>query len=190
MDKRSRMRTFIVVPEGLALDSRGAYHASDHYLAALDLVMEFSSPSDTIYLAPANRFGAHQAEDLFARDYLLSRHCPAQVEVISPEIPRRGYLDTLDNAHVLKMDLMRKGRWPLGSVTLVCNRPHRLRSRLMFRLCGYEVSEVRTSRAGERSGTRMVGRLWFYDIPVLQYFYELLATAYGCFRFPFLKDQM
>jgi hypothetical protein len=183
------MRTFIVVPEGLAIDRRGAYHASDHYLAALDLVMEFSSPSDTIYLAPANRFGAHQAEELFARDYLHKRHCPAQVEVLSPEIPRQGYLDTLDNAHVLKMDLIRKGRWPLGRVTLVCNRPHRLRSRLMFRFCGYEVSEVRTSRAGERSGTRMVGRLWFYDIPVLQYFYERFAMAYECCRVPFLNNQ-
>lgn len=183
------MRTFIVVPEGLAVDRRGAYHASDHYQAALDLAMELSSSSDTIYLAPANRFGAHQEEDLFGRDYLQSMNCAAQVELVSPEIPRRGYLDTLDNAHVLKMDLMQKGRWPLGGVTLVCNRPHALRSLLMFRLCGYQVRELRTSRAGQRSGTRMVSRLWFYDVPTVQYFYEIFATVYGCCRLPFLNPQ-
>ena len=183
------MGTFIVVPEGLAVDNHGAYHASDHYLAALDLVREISGPLDTIYLAPANSFGAHQEEDLFARDYLRSRDCAAEVEVISHEIQRRGYLDTLDNADLLKQDLLRKGRWPLGPVTLVCNGPHRLRSSLMFRLCGYHVEVVRTSRAGQRSGNRMVGRLWFYEVPAVHYFYELFATAYGCLRFPFLKDQ-
>jgi hypothetical protein len=184
------MRTFIVVPEGLAVDSQGVYHASDHYKAALDLVMELSGPPDTIYLAPANSFGAHQEEDLFARDYLRSGGCVAEVQVISHDIPRQGYLDTLDNARLLKKDLICKGRWPLGEVILICNRPHSVRSRIMFRHFGYNIKEVKTSRAVERSDNRMVSRLWFYEVPPVHYFYELFAITYGCIRLPFLINKI
>lgn len=183
------MRNIIVVPEGLATDASGNYHISDHYRAALDLVMAISSPGDVIYLAPANAFGADREEDMFAMEYLRSRNCMASVEVISRDIVRKGYLDTLDNAVYLKKDLVRKGRWPLGPVALICNRPHRLRSRLMFRACGYDITEIHTSKASARSGNRMVERLWFYDLPWVQYFYELAATAYGCGRALFLKEQ-
>jgi uncharacterized SAM-binding protein YcdF (DUF218 family) len=182
------MKQFIVVPEGLAVDAEGNFHPSDHYMAALELAMALAEPGDRIYLAPANSFGAHQEEDHFAQDYLKGRNCKAEIRLISDDIRRDQYLDTLDNAVYLRRDLKQKGEWPMLPVTLICNRPHKLRSSLMFRLCGYNVVETVTSTATQRTGRKMVERLWFYDVPVVQYFYELAATVYNGCRFIFLKD--
>src|SRR6187200_1099552 len=107
------MKTFIVVPEGLALDNEGRYFVSDHYAAALDLVLSKAEHTDRIFLAPANSFGAHQEEDYFGRDYLVSKQCPADILLIDRGIPRKLYLDTLDNASYLKKHLKQQGNWPL-----------------------------------------------------------------------------
>ena len=182
------MKTFIVVPEGLAQDNEGRYFVSDHYAAALDLVLSIAELKDRIFLAPANSFGAHQEEDYFGRDYLLSKQCTSQMELIHRDIHRPKYLDTLDNASFLRRDLRQRGLWPVGPVILVCNRPHKLRSWLMFRICGYSIISVITSKATHRTGRKMVKRLWFYDLPYVQYFYEAAAIIYDCCRFIFLNE--
>lgn len=189
MAKRYSMgKRVIVVPEGLAVDAGGVFHPSDHYMAALDLAMEIAGREGEIFLAPANDFGAHQPEDHFGADYLLEKGCLCRVECIGSSMQRAGYLDTLDNAKYLKRHLRETGRWPLGEVTLVCNRPHRLRSALMFGKFGFEVTETRVSKALQRTGHRMVKRLWFYDVPVVQYFYEMAATVYNVARFYIEKE--
>jgi uncharacterized SAM-binding protein YcdF (DUF218 family) len=182
------MKTFIVVPEGLAQDNEGRYFVSDHYAAALDLVLSIAELKDRIFLAPANSFGAHQEEDYFGRDYLVSKQCPAEIVLIERGIQRKVYLDTLDNASYLKKHLKLQGNWPLEPVTLICNKPHRLRSWLMFRLCGFSIASILTSVAVTRTGRTMVKRLWFYDLPYVQYFYEVAAIIYDCCRFIFLHE--
>ena len=179
------MRTFVVVPEGLALDDQGNYHVSDHYAAALDLVSAKAKAEDKIFLAPANSFGAHQEEDYFGRDYLLNSQCLAKLELINRDIQRKEYLDTLDNALYLRKYLQQQGNWPYGSMILVCNKPHKLRSWLMFSFCGYRIEKVWVSKAAHRTGRKMVKRLWFYDLPYVQYFYEAGAIVYDCFRLIF-----
>lgn len=183
MAKRSDVKKVVVVPEGLSVDQQGRYFASDYYIAALDLAKELAGDEGEIYLAPANNFGAHQPEDYFGRDYLLERGCRCRVECIDSGIQRDGYLDTLDNAKYLKRHLQEKHQWPLGKITLVCNRPHRFRSALMFRKFGFDVAEIRVSAVTQHSGRRMVRRLWFYDLPIVQYFYEIAATMFNLGRF-------
>lgn len=183
MAKRSDVKRVVVVPEGLSVDQKGRYFASDYYVAALDLAQELAGDSGEIYLAPANNFGAHQPEDYFGRDYLLERGCRCKVECIDNGIQRVGYLDTLDNAKYLKRHLQDTNQWPLGKITLVCNRPHRFRSELMFRKFGFDVAETRVSSVTKHSGRRMVRRLWFYDLPIVQYFYEIAATVFNLGRF-------
>lgn len=183
MDKRSDVRKVVVVPEGLSIDQKGRFYASDYYMAALDLARELASDDGEIYLAPANDFGAHQPEDYFGRDYLMASGCKCRVECIGSSIQRKGYLDTLDNAKYLKQHLQETGQWPLGNITLVCNRPHQFRSELMFRKFGFSVVETRVSKVMQHSGRRMVRRLWFYDLPLVQYFYEIAATVFNLGRF-------
>lgn len=178
----------VVVPEGLARDKEGRYYPSDYYMAALDLAMDCAGAEGEIYLAPANSFGAHQTEEYFGYDYLMSKGCRCRVWGLGSGVQGEGYLDTLDNAKYLKKYLQEKGWWPMGNITLVCNRPHRLRSVLMFRMFGFCIAEVHTSRPLQKTGHRMVKRLWFYDLPILQYFYELTATVYNVGRFYFEKD--
>jgi hypothetical protein len=183
MAKRSEVRKIVVVPEGLSTDQDGRYYASDYYMAALDLAKELAGDDGEIYLAPANTFGAHQPEDYFGRDYLLETGCSCRVECIGSSMKRVGYLDTLDNAKYLKHHLQETGQWPLGDISLVCNRPHLSRSALMFRKFGFSIAEVRVSTVMQHSGRRMVRRLWFYDLPMVQYFYEIAATMFNLGRF-------
>lgn len=183
MAKRSDVRRVVVVPEGLSTDQDGRFYASDYYTAALDLAKEIAGDDGEIFLAPANKFGAHQPEDYFGRDYLLEIGCRCKVECISSSIQRHGYLDTLDNAKYLKRHLQDLHRWPLGRITLVCNQPHRFRSVLMFRKFGFDVAETRVSKVTQHSGRRMVRRLWFYDLPIVQYFYEIAATMFNLGRY-------
>jgi hypothetical protein len=176
------LRTFIVIPEGLSVDETGKFYPSDYYMAALDMAMSLSTEEDLIYLAPANTFGARQPEDLFGKDYLKANHCPGTICVIEETTSRTGYLDTLDNANYLKKWLAAAGRWPIGKVILICNRPHRWRSYLMFFFCGYRIERVLGSRPSSRTGRKMVGRLWFYDVPVIQWAYEMAAIAYDSIK--------
>ncbi|HWK04070.1 MAG TPA: hypothetical protein VNS58_10595 [Puia sp.] len=183
------VKTYIVIPEGLSMDEAGRFYPSDYYIAALDKVRSMARDGDRIYLAPANTFGAHQAEDFFGRDYLKENHCPAGIGVIDETIPRTGYLDTLDNAVYLKKHLVNTGRWPLEEVILVCNRPHRWRGWCMFFLCGYRIERVLGSRPSGRTGRKMVERLWFYDFPAVQFVYELAAIAYDTIRWLIQKKR-
>ncbi len=183
MAKRSDVRKVVVVPEGLSTDREGRYYASDYYMAALDLARELAGNDGHIYLAPANNFGAHQPEDYFGRDYLFEAGCRCRVECVGSSMKRVGYLDTLDNAKYLKHHLQENGQWPVGDISLVCNRPHLFRSALMFRKFGFSIAETRVSTVKQRSGRRMVRRLWFYDLPVVQYFYEIAAMIFNLGRF-------
>jgi uncharacterized SAM-binding protein YcdF (DUF218 family) len=174
------VKIYIVVPEGLSIDEKGNYYASDYYMAALDKVRELGRQEDHIYLAPANTFGSHQPEDHFGKEYLQQQG--VRVELIADDIPRTGYLDTLDNAVYLRRYLQGRGCWPLGEVVLVCNKPHKWRSYLLFSLCGYRVRKVIVSRPVRRTGRKMVSRLWFYDVPFVQYIYEAVAIGYNTMK--------
>lgn len=183
------MKTYIIVPEGLSTDSKGKYFASDFYIGVLDKLLEVCSPGDRVYLAPANNFGAHQPEDYFAYDYLIEKKCIIHPEVIDKAIMREDYLDTLDNAILLRKHLLMHDKWPLGPVTLICNKPHKWRSYLMFKFCGYNVQKVLTSRPSQKSERRMVRRLWFYDISLIQLIYEILAIFYNTLKFFINKNR-
>jgi hypothetical protein len=182
------VETYIVIPEGLSIDKEGRFYASDYYMATLDLVCRLCKEEDRVYLAPANTFGAHQPEDHFGSYYLRQHGCRADIGMIGDDIQRKGYLDTLDNAVYLKGYLQRIHQWPPGEVILVCNRPHAWRGYLVFRFCGYKIKKVAGSRPSVRSGRKMVRRLWFYDVPVIQYFYEIFAIVYNSMRFLIKKN--
>lgn len=177
------MRTFIVIPEGLATDSGGRFFVSDYYAAALDKVVLASNTNDQIFLAPANTFGAMYEEEYFGRDYLLEKQSKAEIELIDRDFQRGSYLDTLDNALYLRTHLIRKSKWPLEPVIIVCNKPHKLRVWIIFRLCGYKINKMIVSRPVSRSGRKMVKRLWFYDFIFVQYIYEVAAIFHNIFKF-------
>jgi hypothetical protein len=183
MNPDAHTRCYVVIPEGLSTDGEGKFHVSDYYMAALDIVDGMSRDQDRIWLAPANDFGADSTEDHFGVAYLREKGCRGIIGVIDDGILRRGYLDTLDNATYLRKHLRLSGNWPLGMIILVCNRPHVWRGWLMFRLCGYRIGKVIGSRPALRTGRKMVKRLWFYDVPGVQYIYETIAIVYDSFRF-------
>jgi len=179
-------KTFVVVPEGLAKNLEdNKFFISDFYKAALDYVLNNSTAIDHVYLAPANSFGAHQEEDYFGCDYLKENGCLATVILIDSNINRNGYLDTLDNAKFLKKHLLAQRLWPLPPIVLVCNKPHKWRSKLMFSWFGFQVEQIITTRPLKRTKLKMVKRLWFYDYWWAQYPYELAALVFNSIRYIF-----
>lgn len=177
------MKEYLVIPEGLSEDEDGRHYPSDFYIAALDEVSRRAENNDRIYLAPANYFSGDSPEDYHGMAYLKSIDCKGEIIVIGHRADPEKYLDTLDNAQYLERFLKERNQWPIGPVIMICNRPHKLRSLVVFKLCGYSIKEAIGTRPRKRSGSKMVRRLWFYDNLAVQYIYEAIAIVYDSFRF-------
>lgn len=174
------MVAHVVVPEGMAyqtVQEVGQCLLSDYYEAVLARVIRAVPLNGQVFLAPGNRFTCAAYEELYAADYLQSRR-PDLCVILPVDISDRIYLDTFDNAKLLRTWLQKEGRWPLEEVTLYCNAPHRIRSSVLFRLCGFNVKLVVGCRP-KVVCRKIVSRLWFYDYPIIQTFYEGTALLYN-----------
>ncbi len=177
------MIVHIVVPEGLAIETdkeSGQCFLSDYYEAVLTQVIDAVPPNGQVFLAPGNRFNYPAPEEQYAAEYLMSKRPDLNVFVVSG-ISERAYLDTFDNAKILRVWLQKQGRWPLEKVNLYCNAPHCLRSAVLFRLCGFQVQRVIGCRPKVVS-RKIVPRLWFYNSPIIQNLYEFTALVYDLGR--------
>jgi len=182
----------VVVSEGLAFElvqGHQQWGLSDYFEAVLSQVVQRVPDGQAVYLTPANAFGCAFTEEEYAAQYLTQKRPDLKVylpvgvsdssRVVQSENP--PYLDTFDNARLLRRWLQRQGQWPLGSVILYCNWPHALRSWLLFSLCGYTLKQVVGTRPTKVSRT-MTPRLWFYDYPLVQWGYEVMGMIYGLTR--------
>lgn len=174
------MVAHVVVPEGLAYQAVQEVEQcllSDYYEAVLSRVIRAVPLNGQVFLAPGNQFTCAAYEELYAAEYLLSKR--PDLDVILPVgISDRTYLDTLDNAKLLRTWLQKEGRWPLEEVTLYCNAPHCIRSAVLFRLCGFNVQLVVGCRP-KVVCRKIVSRLWFYDYPIIQTLYEGTVLLYN-----------
>lgn len=171
------MITHVVVPEGLAVQQKGQCVLSNYYEAVLTRVISDVPLNGQVFLAPGNRFNCATYEELYAAEYLLSKR--PDLNVIVPLVEsNRTYLDTFDNAKLLRTWLQKEGQWPLQKVILYCNAPHRARSAVLFRLCGFNVQLVIACRP-KTIHQKIVSRLWFYDYPIIQAVYEVTALVYN-----------
>ncbi|CAD5954045.1 hypothetical protein PCC9214_02743 [Planktothrix tepida] len=177
------MVSHIVVTEGLVYreDFAQYYFLSNYFEAVLQQVLKQVSVEEKVFISPGNSFDCPESEEQCAAKYLL--HYRPELQVIVPEnVKDRPYLDTFDNARLLRKWLEQQEKWPLDDVILYCNKPHALRSQLMFKLCGYNVQEVITSYP-ELAYRRMPFRLLFYHYLPANLVYEWGALVYDLIRF-------
>lgn len=177
------MVSHIVVTEGLAYvvePGRKKCCLSDYLEAVLDRLIKTVPANESVFISPGNSFGCEFSEEEYAVQYLLSQRPNLNVFVLF-NVRDRAYLDTFDNARLLRVWLQKQGLWPLQEVTLYCNAPHLFRSWLLFRLCGFNVQQVVGCRP-EKVSRIIINRLWFYDYFAIQIFYELLGTLYDLIR--------
>jgi hypothetical protein len=173
----------VVVPEGLAcieINGIKQWGLSDYFEAVLDQVIRRVPVNEPVFLAPANTFGCESTEEEYAAQYLASKR-PELKLFVPLKMGDRSYLDTFDNARLLRSWLQRQKLWSLGKVILYCNRPHAFRCYLLFRLCGFKVTQVVATRPVKISRL-MVRRLWFYDYLPIQLIYETVGVFYGLIR--------
>jgi len=173
----------IVVTEGLAyVEEQGTMKCclSDYFEAVLDRVIQTVPANELVFISPANHFGCKLSEEEYATEYLLTKRPDLKVYVPS-DVRDRAYLDTFDNARLLRTWLQKQGLWPLGDVILYCNAPHSFRSWLLFRLCGFNIQQVIGCRP-EKVYKKIVPRLWYYDYFTIQILYEILGTLYDFVR--------
>ena len=177
------MVAHIVVSEGLAyIEEQEKQNCclSDYFQAVLDRVIETVPSSESVFVSHANNFGCEFSEDKYAAEYLANKRPDLKVYV-PLDVRDRPYLDTFDNARLLRLWLEKQDLWPLEELNLYCNQPHSLRSFLMFRLCEFKVKQVIGCRP-QQIRRKIVPRLWFYDYSVVQIFYESSALLYNLLR--------
>lgn len=174
----------IVVPEGVAVTRTGDFVLSEHYISVIEAVANDVRPEEAIYLAPGNRFGGDTREDVMAASCLSHLTVGAVVTVPEEDLPRR-YLDTSDNAVLLRRWLAKRGTWPIGEVVVYCTAAHARRVRTCFERAGFVLASVvgaKSTVEPSRHEARIVRRLWYYRFPVLHRQYERLALLHARFR--------
>ncbi|MGB3536382.1 MAG: ElyC/SanA/YdcF family protein [Microcoleaceae cyanobacterium] len=184
------MTTHIIVPEGLAAtDSHPeeTFYLSDYFEAVLQQVLKATSPTDTIIITPGNAFEYPHSEEEYATFYLKQRQPELQVKTVS-EIQDCPYLDTFDNARLLRKYLQKQDIIVTHPIILYCNAPHCLRSWAMFRLCGFNIKQVIGCRP-QQTQRPIVPRLWFYNYLPIQYLYECAAFVYDLCRWILWKKR-
>jgi len=166
----------IVLPEGLNRAAGAAQVLSSYYEACLRRAAADAGAGDELLLAPGNAFGQSRPEDAIAEE-LIARLRP-DLKTHRVESERHGYLDTMDNALRLRDWAIEHDRWPLGECRVYCNLYHAVRVRLCFSAAGYHMTAIVRCRPSKRDGL-IVWRLKYYDYPVLNLLYEILATAHA-----------
>lgn len=175
------MQPVIVVPDGLSAAGRplrAIPEPSFVYRAALDHVRS-SYAGAVVYLAPANRFGGSTTEQEAAARYLRARGVG---QIVCPDSPRDGYIDTRGNARVLREFLEQRGDWPLDPVVLVAAKRHARRAKLCFRKEGYRLRDIQSVAYQVPTNERLVSRLWYYRYPLCHEIYESLAYVRDALR--------
>lgn len=162
---------YIVVPEGIAADTRGNPVAKPSfvYTQVLDYVAQIARHGDTIYLAPANNYGGNKYEQELAYEYLAEKK---RLSMHYPLITSEKYIDTYANAQYLK-DYLREN---ICSMTfdLVCAYIHSYRAEYCFKKAGFNIQKVH--RIYYRIyDENIVTRLWYYKYKPIHYIYELLS---------------
>jgi uncharacterized SAM-binding protein YcdF (DUF218 family) len=178
----TRVRSWIVVPDGLAADAAG--RASDRpsfvYRQVLDRLTREVDPGDRILLAPANRFGGEVSEQEAARRYLAG--LGRTLGVVCFEVDDGRYVDTRGNARLLRRHLEDAGEWPLEHCVLVSYHRHLPRARIVFRQEGFVWDSSLPVRPEAFVPEPIVGRLWYYRFPALHTVYELGARLLSRLR--------
>ena len=176
------MKTHIIVPEGLAATDfypEETFYLSDYFEAVLQQVLKAATSDDTIIITPGNAFGYPNSEEEYATQYLQKNQPKLTIKIIS-NLKDRPYLDTFDNARLLRKYLQQQ-QLIINPMILYCNAPHCFRSWAMFRLCGFKIQQVIKCRP-QQIQRPMVKRLWFYDYLLIQLLYECAAFVYDLCR--------
>lgn len=177
------MTVHIVVTEGLVAEDKTpeeTYFLSDYFEAVLQRIIQDVPATERVLISPGNSFGCAASEEDYAAQYLCYKRPELNVQY-PQNIRDRTYLDTFDNARLLRKWLHQEQYWPIEDIILYCNAPHVLRSWAMFQFCGFNVKQVIGTRP-EKVQRQMVSRLWFYDYFFIQILYEFAAFVYDLGR--------
>ncbi len=177
------MTTHIIIPEGLAASDNHpeeTFYLSDYFEAVLQAVLKAASPTDLIIITPGNYFSYPHSEEEYASLYLKQRKPELNIIIVS-KAKDNSYLDTFDNAYLLRQYLPQQKLIITDPIILYCNSPHSFRSWAMFRLCSFKIHKVIGCRP-QQIQRPIVSRLWFYDYLPIQFLYECAAFVYDLCR--------
>lgn len=168
---------YIVIPEGIAGDSRGRPLPAPSfvYRQVLDYVLEHYAAGDTVYLAPANTYEGKTEHEL-AFQYLKKKNKDCRLSY--PATVYEKYVDTRGNARHLKVFLGESYREL--SFDLVCAALHSYRAEYCFKNEGYRLEKIhRVPYALTRES--IASRWWYYKYKPLHVMYEALAFCRDLF---------
>ena len=163
----------VIVPDGLAYNPatrRPLPQVSFVYRAVLDWVQR-ELPNRTLYLAPANHFGAGRYEQEAAADVLRDY----DGTVVAAPSRGQAYIDTRGNAAQLRHYLATQGQWPLPPIILVSAALHRSRAALCFAREGFNIAASVGVEYAIPDDAAIVPRLWYYRYPLCHRLYETAA---------------
>jgi hypothetical protein len=170
----------IIVPDGLAANDKG--HPlpipSFVYRAVLDAAAQRKQAR--LLLAPANAFDTNTTEQEAGYYYLQDKNIKAE---FAPTPAGSDYIDTCQNASLLRQWLEEKGEWPLPPVTLLVAFRHAARATFCFRANGFTLNIIAPVIYTIPDDEPIVGRLWYYRWPWVHEAYEFTALLFDILRY-------
>ena len=159
---------YIIIPEGLALNST---EPSMLFKAILNELIKVLEPEDVIFIAPANNFKTDTSEQIAAKKFL--QNFGVKNDIHAFEYETENYLNTRDNAIILKNYLVENNLWPLKDCKLWSYHIHSKRAALIFSYYEYKFESIEV-RPNTFKGS-IVNRLFYYNYPILHRLYEFIS---------------
>ena len=170
---------FIVVPEGLSFIEDKTV-LSPAFRGSLNCLLGQLRPDDIVFLAPANKFQSECFEQDYAAVFL--KNVEVDLTVYTAKTMSSKYVDTLDNAHMLRPLIVKNG-FSEKSFTLVVNEIHARRAVTAFKSAGYAISRVIRTRSDKFEHSEYLPcRLFYYRYKFLHVLYECFASVYQLVR--------
>ena len=177
------MTNFIIIPEGLSIDTKDRVVVSFVYRQVIDHLCKIISPGDELYFAPANNFGTNYYEQELGITYfkkIISNY--KDYQLFTCKTYNKNYVDTLGNAVLL---LHKYPHLKNCTTELVCSEIHSKRSYLCFNMTGYKIEKVHKVKITIQNEKR-VKRLWYYKYYNVHSLYEKFAYVMDLIRLKIL----
>jgi len=163
---------YVVVPEGLSIDSTNKPIPSFVYRQVIEYLVPILDKNDEIYFAPANSFGLGISEQIAGKKYFKKIYNKKNnIKVFTQELALKEYVDTYGNAILLKKQFPQLA---LEQIDLVSTYIHSRRAYHCFYSAGFKINNLHSVKY-KIIDEKIVSRLWYYQYPKIHKIYEMLA---------------
>ena len=170
--KKKYFLYYILVPDGISIKNNNIT-PSPTFRGSLNYILK--NNLNPVIICPANKFGFGFSEQFIAHKYLISNGYCGEIFFFENNVPY--YIDTFQNAYILKQKLINENCWNINSkCVLISNKLHVIRCLFIFKHFGFcIVNSIGTLKEKKKHGEKIPLRLTHYRNNLIHLVYEFIS---------------